>query len=137
MLSDNVREALAQYAHDTAWSGWMRYLFSKCTINEDGSVTMPAWAVERWTRQMNTPYVDLPESERASDREQADMIIAKIVQASAAEAEANRQIAELSNRQTLIVVRPHTFTERCPSCHQKLPAACNSVACPFLLHTFS
>ena len=26
-----VREALADYAHD-AWSGWMKYLFSKCLI---------------------------------------------------------------------------------------------------------
>lgn len=29
-----------------------------------------------WTRQMLTPYANLPEKEKASDREQADKIIA-------------------------------------------------------------
>ncbi len=52
------------------WSSWMIYMFSKGTINGDGSWTMPAWAVERWTRQMNMPYSELSEQERKSDREQ-------------------------------------------------------------------
>jgi hypothetical protein len=52
------------------WSSWMRYMFTKAPINSDGSWTMPAWAVERWQRQMNTPYQDLSEQEKSSDREQ-------------------------------------------------------------------
>jgi hypothetical protein len=69
------RERLAEYAH-TAWSGWMRYLFEKSTANPDGTVTIPAWAVERWQRQMQTAYADLPESEKASDRAEADAMLA-------------------------------------------------------------
>lgn len=68
------RELLAEYAHD-AWSGWMKYLFSKASINEDGTWTMPKWAVERWTRQMNTTFKDLSEEEKQSDLEEADKML--------------------------------------------------------------
>lgn len=71
---DTAKERLAAYAHD-AWGGWMKYLFSKGTFNDDGTWTMPAWAVERWQRQMNTPYAELPEEEKESDREEAEKII--------------------------------------------------------------
>lgn len=76
MIPEATREALAAYSHDSAWSGWMQYMLSKGTLNEDGTWTMPAWAVERWSRQMNTAYVDLPEAEKASDRAEADKILA-------------------------------------------------------------
>ena len=79
------REALSEYAHE-AWSGWMKYMFSKGefrNINTDnGRIIMiwimSTWAVERWQRQMNTPYADLPESEKASDRDEADKILSLI-----------------------------------------------------------
>jgi hypothetical protein len=70
-----VREQLADYAHE-AWSGWMRYLFEKSQANPDGTVTIPAWAVERWAQQMNTPYGSLPENEKESDRAEADKMLA-------------------------------------------------------------
>lgn len=66
-----MREKLAQLAHDQ-WSGWMEYLFSKGTFNEDGTWTMPVWAVDRWKRQMKMPYSELSESEQDSDRSEAD-----------------------------------------------------------------
>lgn len=75
-MTEQVREALAAYSHDSAWGGWMRYMISKGALNEDGTWTMPVWAVERWTRQMNTPYADLPELEKESDRAEADKMIA-------------------------------------------------------------
>lgn len=75
--SDDMREALAAYAHG-AWSGWQAYEFSKGTFNPDGTWTMPAWAVERWTRQMRTAYSDLSEKEKQSDRAEADQILAII-----------------------------------------------------------
>jgi hypothetical protein len=71
----NTRERLAQYAH-AAWSGWMEYLFSKSEQNADGSVTIPAWAVERWRRQAGTPYAELPATEQASDLAEADRMLA-------------------------------------------------------------
>jgi len=69
-----VREKLAAYAHK-AWSGWMNYLFEKSALNPDGTVTIPAWAVERWKRQAKTPYAELLESEKESDRKEADIIL--------------------------------------------------------------
>jgi hypothetical protein len=70
-----MREKLAELAHEQ-WSGWMEYLFSKGTFNEDGTWTMPAWAVERWSRQMKTPYAELDEQEKDSDRSEADRFLA-------------------------------------------------------------
>ncbi len=72
-----MREQLAQLAH-SQWSGWMEYLFSKGTFNDDGTWTMPAWAVERWKRQMTTEYADLSEPEKESDRTEADKFLAVI-----------------------------------------------------------
>lgn len=71
----DVREQLAAYAHE-AWSGWMRYLFEKSRETVDGSVVIPPWAVARWTRQAATPYADLPENEKESDRDEADKMLA-------------------------------------------------------------
>lgn len=70
----SLKERLAKFAH-IQWSGWMDYLFSKCTINEDGTATIPAWAVMRWKRQINTRYEDLPEEEKWSDRREAQGMI--------------------------------------------------------------
>jgi hypothetical protein len=68
-----ANEELAAYAHD-AWSRWMRYLFSKSRLDR-GSVTIPAELVERWTRQMNIAYRDLPESEKKSDRDESRVMM--------------------------------------------------------------
>lgn len=71
-MSDELREQLAAYSHE-AWAGWMRYLFSRCEPSDSGVI--PPWAVARWTRQMHTAYADLPEEEKASDRDEADKIL--------------------------------------------------------------
>ena len=71
-------EPLADLVHEQ-WSGWMRYLFSKCRefTNASGEqeVAIPQWAVLRWRRQMQTAYNDLPEDEKASDRTEAHKFI--------------------------------------------------------------
>ena len=69
------REKLADVQHEI-WSSWMRWLFQCSTINEDGSATIPREKVERWQRQMNTPYSELSESEKNSDRIEANKVIA-------------------------------------------------------------
>jgi len=93
---NELREALADYAHD-AWSGWMKYMFSRCEkryldhagymgLDVDGHpaahagymgmlTVIPPQLVERWTFQMNTPYAELPEEMKPSDRVQAEKII--------------------------------------------------------------
>lgn len=74
-MKDIRREQLAALAHEQ-WSGWMHYLFSKSAFNDDGSFTIPPASVDRWKRQMDTPYHDLPESEKDSDRVEADKVMA-------------------------------------------------------------
>lgn len=68
------REALAAYSHE-AWSDWMNYQLSKAKVNQDGTWTIPVQSAERWYRQMTTPYHLLPESEKTSDRAEADKIL--------------------------------------------------------------
>lgn len=68
-------ETLAAHAHDEQWSGWMNYLFSKGHENEDGSFTIPASWYWRWKYQAGTPYTQLPEDMKQSDREEARRIL--------------------------------------------------------------
>lgn len=80
---NDIREELAAYAHK-AWAGWMKYLFSKCDATmpnilsalNSKSLIIPAEFVERWVRQMNTPYSELPEDEKESDRKEAEKMMA-------------------------------------------------------------
>ena len=73
-MSSELREALADLCH-RQWSGWMDYLFGKGTFNDDGTWTMPVWAVKRWRGQMMTPYAELSEEEKDSDRAEADRFL--------------------------------------------------------------
>ena len=75
---NDLREQLAALAHEQ-WAGWMKYLFEKSIDGDDGSVEIPASFVARWKRQMNTLYVDLPETEKESDRAEADKVL-RIIQ---------------------------------------------------------
>jgi hypothetical protein len=62
-------EILADIEHER-WSKWMRYMFECGVLNQDGSWIMPADKVERWMRQMNTPYAELSDREQNSDRDE-------------------------------------------------------------------
>lgn len=50
------------------WADWQRYLHDQCDQQEDGSLVIPAQLVARWNRQIETPYTDLPNVEKSSDR---------------------------------------------------------------------
>lgn len=71
------REALASTQHNI-WTHWMAYLFACCEPTDNMEMIIPRDKVERWSRQMNTLYYELSESEKKSDRDQADKIIALI-----------------------------------------------------------
>lgn len=79
--SPELLEELASLEHQR-WSHWQRYLHSKCTPLPDGSLTIPADLVKRWTEQMSTPYEALPEDQRVSDREQVQRYLPLIKAAS-------------------------------------------------------
>ena len=67
-------EDLADYEHES-WSDWQSYLFSRCVENNDGSMTIPKDLVQRWQRQIETPYSKLSEREKQSDRDQIEKAI--------------------------------------------------------------
>lgn len=60
-------EVLAAIEHER-WSKWQRYLHDKCGKQEDGSIVIPAELVSRWERQIETPYAELSDMEKSSDR---------------------------------------------------------------------
>jgi hypothetical protein len=67
---DELLETLASVEHER-WSHWQRHLHSKCVPQGDGgALLIPAELVRRWDKQMNTPYSELSEEEKESDREQ-------------------------------------------------------------------
>lgn len=65
--SKPLLEALAHVEHER-WSDWMRHQFSRGIVQHAGAITLSFADVERWTRQMITPYADLTEAEKESDR---------------------------------------------------------------------
>ncbi len=62
-------EQLAAIEHER-WASWQDYLHRICEPREDGALIIPTGFVDRWERQIATPYADLSEAERESDREQ-------------------------------------------------------------------
>lgn len=62
-------EPLAAIEHER-WAHWQKYLHSKCSRNDDGSLTIPSELVVKWEQQIKTSYRNLTEAEKDSDREQ-------------------------------------------------------------------
>jgi hypothetical protein len=56
-------------------------MHSQCVPQTDGSLSIPADLVRRWTKQMDTPYTDLTEPEKESDREQVRRYLPTIADA--------------------------------------------------------
>ena len=74
ILLEKMNLVLAQYAHD-AWSRWMKCLFTKGKLNKSGSFTIKKDSVNRWQRQMNISFYDLPQEEKESDFTEAKTIL--------------------------------------------------------------
>lgn len=68
-IIDGLVDELADIEH-ARWAKWQRYLHAKAEKQIDGSLLIPAELVERWERQIATPYQALSEDEKESDREQ-------------------------------------------------------------------
>lgn len=73
MDTNNIRERIAAIQHEQ-WSGWMKYLFSKCKRQELTSEIPKVWR-DRWERQIDTPYSQLTDKEQESDRVEADKLL--------------------------------------------------------------
>ena len=88
----------ADIEHDR-WARWQKYMFSKGVVGPDGEFHLPEELVDRWFRQIDTPYSELSESEKESDRKETRNYLSLIRQAiSQAEqrgaAEERRRISE-------------------------------------------
>lgn len=70
---DDLLERLAAQAH-RSWAGWTDWMLEKLDQTHDSGETFR----ERWTRQIQTPYRDLPEAEKESDRIEARAYLAII-----------------------------------------------------------
>ena len=71
---NNLIEKLADIEHQR-WSDWMEYMFSCAIISGDDNIKIrtlgfPTGQYENWKRQIDTPYLELSEKEKESDREQ-------------------------------------------------------------------
>lgn len=61
---DELREKLAELEH-RQWAHWTRYMLDNLSFEN----------IERWKRQIQTPYNELPEAEKDSDRVWADKVL--------------------------------------------------------------
>lgn len=69
---EQLKEQLAAIEH-IRWADWQKWMHGVCEQTEPaGGLFIPAALVERWNRQIATPYAELSEQEKASDREQVD-----------------------------------------------------------------
>ena len=74
----NGIDRLAAVEHER-WAHWQRYMHSRGTVLADGSLLLPANLIARWERQIETPFNDLTESEKESDRDQVRQYIPVVV----------------------------------------------------------
>lgn len=74
MNESELVERLSAAEHDS-WARWMSYLFSKCERMSNGSLVIPASLVKHWQRQIDTPYAELTEREKQSDRQEVAHIL--------------------------------------------------------------
>lgn len=65
----NAVETLASVEHER-WAHWQRHMHSLATRKADGCLLIPAEHAQRWERLMRTPYAQLGEAEKQSDRDQ-------------------------------------------------------------------
>lgn len=75
---NGMMEQLAAVEHER-WSHWQRYMHGKGERQPDGSLVIPPQLVTRWERLMATPYEELTNAERESDREQVRRYLQTII----------------------------------------------------------
>jgi hypothetical protein len=77
---DALLETLAAAEHER-WSHWQRHMHSKSVPQGDGSMLIPADLVKQWEKQIATPYSELTDKEKESDREHVRRYLPLIVRA--------------------------------------------------------
>ena len=79
-LLDGLLERLAYIEHDR-WAHWQRYMHGKAHKLPNGALVISPELVAQWERQLLTPYDQLSEKEKESDREQVRKYLPVIAEA--------------------------------------------------------
>ncbi|MGF9567859.1 hypothetical protein AAIH70_30770 [Neorhizobium sp. BT27B] len=74
---DGLVETLAALEHER-WAHWQSYLHGKAIKQEDGSLMIPSELVKKWEKQIATPFANLSNEEKESDREQVQRYLPTI-----------------------------------------------------------
>jgi spore cortex formation protein SpoVR/YcgB (stage V sporulation) len=69
MVKEELLETLAAIEHQR-WADWQKYVHSKGKEYRDNTFRLPHDLYRQWERQIATPYAELSEAEKESDREQ-------------------------------------------------------------------
>ena len=94
------------FLDETSRKGWQNYLHSQCGVHESsegiktGALIIHRQDVEHWEHQIKTPYSDLTEKEKESDRDQVDKfwpLIQERIQSLEAEVEADNRILAIKD----------------------------------------
>lgn len=77
LSEEKLLESLADLEHKR-WSKWQEYVHSKCIKNSDGSLTIPKESVTLWENEIITPYENLTETQKESDRKEIRLFLSLI-----------------------------------------------------------
>lgn len=73
-------EELAAIEHER-WAHWQRFMHGQANRQIDGSLIIPPDLVTKWERLIDTPYAELTEKEKESDRDQVRRYLPTVVRA--------------------------------------------------------
>ena len=65
---EDLIEQLSAIEHER-WADWQKYVHNICELKSEG-LLIPNKSVRHWNRQIQTPYSNLSEAEKQSDRDQ-------------------------------------------------------------------
>jgi hypothetical protein len=71
-------DTLADIEHER-WAHWQKYMHEKGERQPDGSLLIPADLVAQWDRQIATPFAELSQDEKDSDRDQVQKYLPTVV----------------------------------------------------------
>lgn len=104
---EEIKEKLAEIEH-ARWSDWQKYCHSRGIEDNQGYLCLPMGLVKQWERQIATPYAELSEEEKQSDRDQVGrywhLVDSLISQAKREEAERMTTVVE-----NMLVEKAHTY----------------------------
>lgn len=69
MTTKEIKERFAALEHQR-WSNWMKYLFTKGKVTKEGHFQIDKIFYEWWEKESKTPYSNLQESQKISDRKE-------------------------------------------------------------------